>query len=388
MRKYIIWTPPFMANIGGITVLHKFCDMLNRLGKNAYLWPADNNFHTFLTNGKYISPLASRDMIDDDAIVIYPEIVIDNPLNAKNVVRWILNIPGNQGGDGIFGENDLLFYYSKHFSEGKKDLNYLMIVESYGDLFQNYHLPFRKGNCYTMRKGAGRELIHDTSDSIEISDSTPSENLVELFNERERFYSYDDATFLSFQAALCGCISIVVPTDRFTLEEYYNSSPFHKNGIAYGEDEIEHAVKTMKNVRPFLEEFELKSYKQLEQFILKTEQYFIKKNLFNKKTKNSSLFSEEKFLEKAVTDNEILYLMIKKAERLINHNQIDEADELLKRLLNVHPTNLDVLNDIAIINIFKENNTEAIIFLKTVLELDPTNEIALENFQYLSENIE
>ena len=39
--NYIIVTPSFNENIGGVVVLHCLCDKLNRLGERAFLWPND-----------------------------------------------------------------------------------------------------------------------------------------------------------------------------------------------------------------------------------------------------------------------------------------------------------------------------------------------------------
>lgn len=122
MKKYIIWTPSLKLNSGGVTLLHRLTHMINTLGYSAFIWPGDNNFQVFMTNAKYNISLANKEMINDDAIVVYPEITIGNPLNAKNVVRWILNKPGKLGGDGIYGKEDIVFYLSDAFTDGKMEL--------------------------------------------------------------------------------------------------------------------------------------------------------------------------------------------------------------------------------------------------------------------------
>ncbi|HCK99404.1 MAG TPA: hypothetical protein DHW42_04780 [Candidatus Marinimicrobia bacterium] len=281
MKKYIIWSPPFQPDSGGVTILHKLCHMLNEHGQNAFIWPWDNNFEIFNTNGKYNTPLAKREMLPD-AIVIYPEIAVGNPLHANHVVRWILNVPGVIGGDGVFGKNDMIYYYSKAFTEGREEDKFLQIIEIYGDLFRNYNME-RSGSCFVRRKGKNRKIVHDLNDSVEIVNTTPSPALVNLFNKRKYFYSYDTATFLSLQAAMCGCISIIVPMDGICLNEWIEMSPTRKYGIAYGEENIDHAIRTMHKVKPNLESVENRSIKQLEDFIIKTQEnakYREKESLF------------------------------------------------------------------------------------------------------------
>jgi hypothetical protein len=70
--------------------------------------------------------------------------------------------------------------------------------------------------------------------------------LLTAFNEHKRFITYDNATFHSVQAAVCGCISIVIPDGRLTEDEWRNTSRNRKWGIAFGdtEEQINFAIET------------------------------------------------------------------------------------------------------------------------------------------------
>ena len=95
LQKYLIYTPSYNPQSGGIIVLHKLCHMLNNLGAHAFLFHDKiDNVNYFNTNPEYLTPIADLSILNQDPIVIYPEIVIGNPLNAKHVVRWLLNRPG------------------------------------------------------------------------------------------------------------------------------------------------------------------------------------------------------------------------------------------------------------------------------------------------------
>lgn len=370
MKKYIIWTPALKLNSGGVTLLHRLAHMINELGYKAYVWPGDNNFEVFLTNSKYNLSMASEEMINDDAIIVYPEITIGNPLNAKHVVRWILNKPGILGGDGIYGENDMIFFLSDAFTDGKQKVNYLKIMELYGKMFVDRDLD-RKGSCYVMRKGKGKKIIHDLSDSIEITDSTPSEELVRIFNERKYFYCYDYASFLSLQAALCGCISIAVPYDGVTAEEWLGYNKTRKYGIAYGEENIEHSINTMDNVRPHLESLEREFYRNVENFIHLTQTTTSSNNEIN------------------LQQNKISFLTIEKmqiiSEELIETNEFFKAEGFIKDILEKDPSNIRALNNLSIIKILDNKYSEAKLLVDQILKLDEENDLAIDNYEYLNE---
>ena len=269
-RRYIVYTLPFQKNIGGNIVLHKLCDMLNKHGYEAYLWPYKDNFHDFKVNEYYQTPVANPEHLKD-SIIIYPEIVEGNPLKGDHVVRWLLNTPGVMGGDGIFNKNDMVFYFSNIFADPKRTkANYLEIVELFGNIFHNNEQR-RSGSCYVRRKGRNREIVHDTTNSIEIIDTTPSDSLADIFNRAKYFYSYDDATLLSAQAAMSGCISIVIPKAGVDPKMWHRMCPSRKYGIAYGLEEIDFAASTMNLVAGTLIAFENISHLMVEDFIQRTQ---------------------------------------------------------------------------------------------------------------------
>ena len=51
-------------------------------------------------------------------IVLYPEIVDGNPLQAQFVVRWLLHRPNFFIKDTRFSENEMVFFYQNAFGEG------------------------------------------------------------------------------------------------------------------------------------------------------------------------------------------------------------------------------------------------------------------------------
>jgi len=102
---YIVYAPSYNANNGGCIFLHQLVHNLNNMGERALLWPMQpirmSKFKRYLNVKKEpdksfkLSPdlntaIAEKKDLNDNAIVVYPEIVKGNPLNIKNVVRWLL----------------------------------------------------------------------------------------------------------------------------------------------------------------------------------------------------------------------------------------------------------------------------------------------------------
>jgi hypothetical protein len=133
MRKFLIFSPPYNEKQGGVICLHKLAHLINESGNEAYLFPAFENlefnrknlliptlkfcrdlyrmaFQNFKTNKHLNTPIFKgriSDLNSDEWIVVYYEQVFGNPLNARNVVRWLLHQPGFHTGQVYYGFNEL-----------------------------------------------------------------------------------------------------------------------------------------------------------------------------------------------------------------------------------------------------------------------------------------
>ena len=126
------------------------------------------NLKNYLFYRGYEVEITQRGTAPNNAIVIYPEIVIGNPLNAKTVVRYLLCFPGAIGGDGKFADTDLLFTYSSVYSPGSPVLT-IPVIE---DFFRNEGRT-RKGNCFWVGKGKNIPRIPETDGLIEVTYDWP-----------------------------------------------------------------------------------------------------------------------------------------------------------------------------------------------------------------------
>lgn len=264
MRKptFLIWSPPYSESSGGIMVLHLLAHELSKLGYATFLSSSGKNP---AWQGTLCNPQQQMDW--DSTIVVYPEIICGNPLNGKHIVRWALNTPGLLGGDGVYGDKDMVFLFWDYFTYWRKELilgELRMFTTDY-DVFFDMKRP-RSGQCHAIRKGHSKPLNQHVSNSVLI-DTLPKRQLQEVFNNKEICISYDHVTYLSVQAALCGCISVVIPDGVNDKETWKAKLPHCKYGIAYGFEDIEWAKSTLHLVRPHLEAIEKENQDLLHKFI-------------------------------------------------------------------------------------------------------------------------
>lgn len=260
-RNYIIYTWPWSETNGGVMFMHHLAHELNQMGERALLWRIGPIIPLgprgwmrwrltrgpMLTNPYLDTPIARRRDLTAESIVVYPELAPGNPLKAANVARWLLYKPGLRH-PYQFGQNEMFFKAGEmsdipELTGGAPDLYLWKINPAY----RNENRPDRKGTCYLVRKGDAKPRIPETeaADAIRV-DGMSHEEMNEVFNRCDTFYSYDEATMYSQFAAIAGCTSIVVPGLFSSREEWAAQHPNGRYGIAYGNSasELAHARAT------------------------------------------------------------------------------------------------------------------------------------------------
>jgi len=320
MKKFIIFATEYSENLGGPIALHKLCDLLNRAGYEAYLYPYYKSYdlHTynldevpgylkelnsifsltktvpigtpvsldqfesvFWVNGNFNTPvyLPERNItFNDDWIVVYPEITFGNPLRAKNVVRWLLHNPGFHNGKIFYGQNELYFRYSKAVKEfqfpGSKTSS--IMLEILHAPFEHYSEPIhaveRIGRAYSIRKGANRVQEFDLEDAISIDGKSHLE-IANIFRSVKTFISFDNLSLYSSLAVLCGCESIVIP-EKGISEEKWQPDERRRYGIAYGFENIMKARSTAHLALQGLLSIQDDSKKIVNEFIKEVQDFF------------------------------------------------------------------------------------------------------------------
>lgn len=283
----LIWAPDFHVNGGGAIVLHSFAHMLGKLGAEVYIgnvlpkpvkllgagflqrlkqrFRLANRQRLARKRGKPIPKLANLPGVVDQHpsmpisplvymgqrpfIAIYPEIVAGNPFGAKHVVRWLLHRPGFFFPDVVFGPNEYTFFYQPAFAETTDNIdpsNLLRIRWLREDVYVDRKLSIRSGSCRMIRKGhADKDML--AADTAILLDGKSHEEIADIFNRTERFYCHDPYTLYVYYAALCGCTPIIVPQPGLESEVWRAGFEL-KNGVAYGEAEVDWAIATRKKL--------------------------------------------------------------------------------------------------------------------------------------------
>lgn len=277
--KFVIYAPgDYTPNGGGCVALHKLAHNIAMLGEEAYIMTSKKN-PAYL--GTQVNERTAIELCrNGNAMAIYPEVTCGNPFKAKHVMRWILYHVRTYDKFGVFGNNDLIYKYAPYFKlrheqpvHGELRANELNL-----HIFKNRNQE-RSGTCFLIKKENCKEQIHP-ADSLQL-DNYPkhglkaNEYLADVFNRCEIFYAYDTATWLSVMAALCGCVSVVVPNEGINPLDWYAGYPYFKYGIAYGLSELEHAKNTVHLVKDNLLKMEAETMEETRIFIEHAKQVVV-----------------------------------------------------------------------------------------------------------------
>lgn len=200
--SYLIFAPEYQHNSAGIRALYELRKHIEFRGYEAR-----------------IAEFGTKEKASPDDIVIYPEIISGNPLGGKTVARWVLNFPGLLGGDKKYDSKEIIFTWDKKYYDAP-----ILTVPIIEDFFKDQGLK-RSGGCFWIGKGSelwerecktsldnfGR-LPRELHGMQAITYDWPAtrEELAELFNSKEVFYTYDNNTALISEAKACGCKVVVI----------------------------------------------------------------------------------------------------------------------------------------------------------------------------------
>lgn len=274
---YYLYAPPYTECSGGTRAIHYLCHALNLIGEEAYVTTdtVANDLRTpALTDAVRERHLASG----IEPIVVYPEIVPDNPLAAHRVVRYLLNTPGVVNGqEPTWGDDDLIFSFGAEILPAgmKAEIMEVPLINA-----RIYNLD---GTDEQKRSGAllfinryldrGGILSPVTAQALEISYRVPArspEELASLYKRASVLYTYEPST-ACFEALLCGCPVV------YLQNELLLPAPFKgylgTDGCTWGTDpaSLEAARKSVGKATDNYRRKQTDFWKQLDNFVRITQ---------------------------------------------------------------------------------------------------------------------
>jgi predicted O-linked N-acetylglucosamine transferase (SPINDLY family) len=258
--NFVVVSPKFNATVGGVIALFNLARIIQ-----------DNNIPCKIFDlnrcnlpNKIFDTYATESDVNSSTVVVYPEVIVGNPLNASHVIRWILCEVGIHCPHDIYetwSKDDFVYHYCTYNPD--KDINDYNLLSPLliSPQFKNLGKQ-REGYCHIIRKAhkfhQSLEYIHP-NDSLLLADDLSEETLIHILNTKEYLISYDPYSYISTIAALCGCVSILAPMKNVSKDQWFKTMSTSKilkkhgekkfKGIAYGLEEIEYARDTLCDTR-------------------------------------------------------------------------------------------------------------------------------------------
>jgi hypothetical protein len=219
MKPYVIWAPDFRNVSAGIRVLYLLGHLLRERGYRAEM---------MMTHGPFVgNPWGVPECVavPNDAIHVYPEIVQGNPSGSNRIVWWLLNRAEKDG---------LKFVWHS----GIGDYPLLNVPFAEIDLFHPGDGP-RSGVLVWKGKGS-LKWVPEGAKVITHSWPATRMELADLLRSSEYLISFDAYTGLTFEAALCGCPSVVLDDGYWTLEKH-RGEPLNALGVTDSLNKLDEA---------------------------------------------------------------------------------------------------------------------------------------------------
>ena len=284
---------------GGVVAMHKLAHNLAKTGHNVFTfcepeYPHEN-IRVIKSHGKKLNndetewSWESFQYPLNKTISIYPQIIRGNPYNTKHVSRWML-YHTEKFIEDQYGEDDVYFNYGNFKTYKTVPDRKLTVFNYYFDKLYVTNKGSRKGFCHMSHKNTppnGHDTFR-TFNSFDLGEWKTKgayDYLREHFNKYEYFLTYDQKSFFTLAATLCGCKAIILnpgpsfeqSANAFSQSEDYGktmtptvyrlNNPIQMYGIAYGLDDISWANKTIDLSTDYLKELEIIDNKTVTDFV-------------------------------------------------------------------------------------------------------------------------
>jgi hypothetical protein len=294
-----LYSPFAKALTGGIVAMHFLAYKLAERGHNVYIfcnpeYPHEN-IHVIPSKSVFTEGFVEGYTWEGfnyplhTTISILPQITRGNPFNTLHTARWIL-YDTEWELEKDYGPNDVYFNYGNFKTFKGVPENKLTVFNYNFDKLYQTNFGSRKGFCHIIHKHTppNGEVIFNELKSFSLNNWKTNgayDYLRQQFNQYEYFLTYDQKSFYTLAAGLCGCKSVILnpgPSFEFapnalsesenyvnimTPTEYRLNNPIQMFGVAYGWDDLNWANKTLEFVTNHLKELEKIDDKTVDGFI-------------------------------------------------------------------------------------------------------------------------
>jgi hypothetical protein len=208
----------------------------------------------------------------EKTVSIYTQITWGNPMNTVHNVRWILHDYDEDIWE-TFNLEDKIFNFGTFTIPKGIEQSSLTVFDYNFECFYNTNNPNRKGFAHIIHKNTpewGMDFLEQFG-SVEIPHYNGQKGLdylLDEFNKYEYLLTFDDKSYYTSAAGLCGTKSIILnPNKEITPVEYRLKNPIQMCGVAYGFDDINWANNTIGLVRDNLLQLEKRDKQTILNFI-------------------------------------------------------------------------------------------------------------------------
>lgn len=227
MVCFYIYAPFYQKNSNGVRILYTLFDLIQRTGHRARVVCYEMGKGAFskrdLPSRYRPFTMSTEEFLGNRVgpgdIVVYPDIVSGNPLNAPNLVRYLLNRPWYLTGQPVhYGPTDYLVAYSTSID---RHLPQLFLLNDDREYF--FPLPYaEKDNLVSIYHGKGfsgqslsrelKRLVATFDEQVVITRHSPAERmeLARLLRRSKLLVTFDPISNMAYEASLCGTPALIV----------------------------------------------------------------------------------------------------------------------------------------------------------------------------------
>ena len=266
---------------GGLVAMHKLAYELANRECNVYIFCTPGYPHENITvipstveivgGHRFNATWEGFNYFNKNTISIYPEHGSGNKFNTINNTRWIMYHIGPKE-INWFNDNDYIFNFETFKTGPLKESGKLTVRDYNLDKFFTEDID-KNGYCFINGKETPKNykeiLTQYNPTDITFYKDQPDLNLLRKeFNKYKYFLTFDEKTYLTTAAALCGCEAIILnPNKDLTPLEYKLKNPLNMFGVAYGIDDLKWSGDTLHFVPNYIPQLKDIDQKTIENFI-------------------------------------------------------------------------------------------------------------------------